>query len=125
VEFWLTDFGQSNMWGEAVPGATVTVTTAHDQYYAWADPECGGCWNIDDTGLIEPGDIVEVIAGEGVLPVVVTIPDPLTADVDTTAGQVFGQIGGWNNRPLEVHGNWTGGYQEVSSDGAGNTLPPI
>jgi uncharacterized repeat protein (TIGR01451 family) len=122
VEFWLSDDGGSSMWGEAAPGYTVWITTAHDVYSTWADPDCGGCWGVDDTGLIEPGDVVELTAGDGIIPVVVTIPDPLSAEIDTSSGEVFGQIGGWNNQPLEVHGNWPDGYQEVAADGAGNYL---
>ena len=122
VEFWLNNNGSSNMWGEALPGSTITVTTAYNQYYAWADPDCGGCWNIDDTSPIEAGDVVEVIAGAGIIPVVVTIPDPLTAAVDSATDEVYGQIGGWSERLVEIHGSWDDGYREVISDPSGSYL---
>ncbi|MFN2228748.1 MAG: hypothetical protein ACK2VA_03170, partial [Anaerolineae bacterium] len=122
VEFWLNETDSSHMWGEAVPGSTVTVTTPLTQVFALADPGCGGCWNIEDVGMLFPGDEVEVAAGEGLLPVVVTIPSPLIAEVDTAAGEVGGQIGGWDERPVEVHGNWPDGYRQVPSDPSGNYL---
>jgi uncharacterized repeat protein (TIGR01451 family) len=122
AEFWLSEADPSHMWGEAVAGSTVTVTTPLTQVFAWADPGCGGCWDIEDAGMLYPGDEVEVVAGEGLLPVVVTIPDPLIAEVDTVADEVYGQIGGWSERPVEVHGNWPDGYRQVPSDPGGNFL---
>ena len=41
VELQLNPDDTADIWGEAVSGP-VTVTTPHDQYYAWADPDCDG-----------------------------------------------------------------------------------
>ena len=94
VHHWLNPWGSSAMWGKAVPGLTVTVTTSGDEYFTVANPSCGGCWNIDVVGNLEPGDAVRVEAGAGVIPVDITIPDPFTATVDTTLNTVAGEIGG-------------------------------
>jgi putative aminopeptidase FrvX len=46
-----------------VPGYPITVTMPHGQYTAWADPGCGGCWNVDNVGIITPGITIMVEAG--------------------------------------------------------------
>ena len=120
VEFWLNQYGSSSMWGEAVPGFVVTVTTPVTQVTTFADPNCGGCWSVEDAGTINPGDSVEISAGKGLQPVSVVIPNPIDVAVD--ADEVYGQVGGWSERPVEVHGNWEGGYQVVTSDPAGYFL---
>jgi len=121
VEFWLNYEGSSSMWGEALPEYSITVTTESGQFYAFAgaDPECDTCWQIDDAGPIQPGDVVTVTAGEGLQPVVVTIPNPVDVGVDPSVNQVYGQVGGWSERPLEVHGNWEDGYQEILTEANG------
>jgi uncharacterized repeat protein (TIGR01451 family) len=119
AEIWMNTDGSSSMWGEAMPGTTVTVTTPYTQVTAWADPGCGGCWNMDDVGFIYPGDTVIVEAGSGIMPVVIEVPDPFTAEADSAADTVSGQIGGWTNEMVEVHGGWPGGYREVETDASG------
>jgi len=119
VEIWMNTSGSSNMWGNAQPGTTVTVTTPYTQVTGWADSGCGGCWNIDDVGVIDPGDTVTVEAGSGVMPVVILVPDPFTANASSITDTVWGQIGGWTDEMLEVHGDWPGGYKEVTTDGSG------
>ena len=125
VEFWFHNDGSADIWGEAVPGYPVTITLPGGQFYVFADPnhpECSGCWNLDTRVPLSPGDSVSVIAGPGQLPVNFTTPNPIEAAVDSTADEVFGQIGGWIERPVEVHGQWPNGYRETTSDGAGNFL---
>ena len=124
VEFWLHRDDSADIWGEAVPDSAITVTTPYSQVYAWADPECGGCWNVGDRVELRPGDAVTVEAGAAIQPVSLTVPDPFFAYVDTNANEVAGQIGGWSERPVEVYDNWSGGFQEVTSDPAGNFLAP-
>jgi uncharacterized repeat protein (TIGR01451 family) len=121
VEFWLNQNQESWMWGEAQPGSTVTITTPLTQVTAYANPQCGGCWNTG-VGELYPGDIVEVAAGAGQYPLTLTIPDPLTAYADAQLDQVWGQIGGWISRTVQVHGGWPDGYREVTSDPDGNYL---
>ena len=121
VEFWLEPNGDTTMWGEAMPGLVVTVTTPYTQFVAAEDPSCSGCW-YGDAGGLYPGDEVTVVAGPGLLPVVVTIPDPFTAQVDASLDQVWGQIGSWYSRTVEVHGQWPDGYREVTTDLSGNYL---
>jgi uncharacterized repeat protein (TIGR01451 family) len=123
VEFWIEPYGHSNMWGEAEPGAQVTVTTPVSQVTTIVgDPECDQCWGIGDVGPIHPGDIVIVESGLGLLPVIVEIPDPLDANASSSADTVSGQVGGWLEDRLEIHGNWPDSYQEVLTDGSGNFL---
>ncbi len=120
VEFWLNTNNSSNMWGQAIHDVPVTVTTPYTQVTAWADGGCGGCWNIDNVGPLYPSDIVIIEAGDGLLPVQVEIADPFNVEVDSESDEVFGQIGGWNNELVEVHGGWPGGYQETTTDSSGN-----
>jgi uncharacterized repeat protein (TIGR01451 family) len=119
VEFWLHPGGTADIWGEAIPGYPVTVTLNSGQFYAWADPGCGGCWNVDGRVTLAAGDPFEVVAGPGLLPVSLVVPDPIEVEVDSTANEVFGQIGGWSERPVEIHGAWLNGYREVQSAGDG------
>jgi hypothetical protein len=119
AEFWLSPTGPSSAWGEAIPARPVTVTTPVGEFYAWADPACGGCWQIEDVGMLVPGDTVEVTADQGLLPVTITIPAPFSVEVDTGTDEVFGEIGGWSERPVEVHGEWPAGYRVVTSEPSG------
>ena len=119
VELWLNPDGNSNAWGNAQPGNTVTVTTSYTQVTAWADTSCGGCWRLDDIGLVRPGDAITLRAGKGLLPVIVRIPSPFSAQADSTTDRVWGQVGGWADRQVEVHAYWAGSYQEVPTDAAG------
>ena len=120
VEFWLNPDGLDWMWGQAQEGATVTITTPYLQVVVWADPACGGCWNLPEPVDINPGDMIHVIAGEGLFPVTIEIPDPLTAEADSDLNEVWGQIGGRAEDWLAVHGWWDDGYRETTTDAAGN-----
>ncbi len=120
AEFWLEPDGNASMWGEAMPGLEVTITTPRGQFIAEEDPSCPGCWR-SEVGELYPGEQVTVEAGDGLLPVVITIPSPLTAEVDVTQDQVWGQVGGYTGT-VQVHGGWENGYQEVQADESGNYL---
>jgi len=120
VHTWLNPWGNSAMWEKAVPGYLVTVTAPGGEFSALADPDCGGCWEIGDVGLLEPGDAITVKAGSGVMPVDISIPDPFMVAVDPSLGIVSGEIGGWSERPVEILGTWPGGTQMVNSDTNGN-----
>jgi uncharacterized repeat protein (TIGR01451 family) len=123
VELWIEPYGPSNMWGEAEPGAKVTVTTPVSVVTTIVgNGECDRCWRIDDVGPIQPGDIVDVRSGAGLLPVIVDIPDPIDADASSSADTVSGQVGGWLEERLEIHGNWPNGYLELLTDGSGKFL---
>ena len=123
AELWMNTTGDSNMWGQAVPG-TVTLTTAYTQVTTWADSSCGGCWPNGgpnpDVGPVHPGDTITVTAGAGRLPIVIHVPNPFTAQADSRTDKVWGQIGGWNNQTVEVHGQWPNGYKEVPTDTSGH-----
>jgi len=92
VHIWLSDYGPSRVWGEAVAGSVVTVTTASDEFYTFASPDCGGCWSVDDAGTILPGEQVEVVAGEGLQPVLIDVPTPFTVEASSASNEVWGQI---------------------------------
>lgn len=119
VEIFMQPGGRTDLWGEAQPGSTVTVTTAYGEATSYADPACGGCF---DTylGLLEPGDWIQVAAGEGLDPIYITVPDPFYAQVDADLNLVTGQVGDWTEEMLEIHGEWEDGYQEVMTDEAGS-----
>ncbi|HET6444592.1 MAG TPA: PKD domain-containing protein [candidate division Zixibacteria bacterium] len=119
VEFWLDRDNTASMWGQAWPDSDVTVTTPYTQIVTYADPGCDGCWEAGFVGELYPGDVVTVTAADGILPVIATIPNPMEAEVDTDGNMVYGMIGGWFTRPVEIHGNWEDGFQEVMSDGSG------
>ena len=117
VEVWLEPDGQSNMWGDVQPGAHVTVTTPADTFYTTAGvDDCPSCWRIEDTGIVNPGDLIIVEAGNAGMPVEIVVPDPFTAVLDRAAGTVSGEIGGWFEEPIEVHGWWEGGWQQLMTD---------
>lgn len=119
VNLWLNPNWSSSIWGEAVPGATITVTTPYTEVTSWADPECDGCWEISNVGQLNPGDIVEVEAGDALMPVTINIPDPFSVEANSFDGEVSGQIGGWASRPVGIHGFWPNGLREVTSDANG------
>ena len=115
VEFWLNQSSMSYMWGHADPGATITITTPREQYNAGAD--VNGDWGTDAHELY-PGEVILVVDSLGIS-VTVTIPDPLEAHADSSLGEVWGQVGGWNNQDVEVHRNWGGDFLLVQTDGTG------
>jgi hypothetical protein len=127
VEFWLSDFDPSSVWGEALEGLVVTVTTNSDVFTTTADPECGGCWSVDNAGTILPGEVVIVEAGEGLLPVEITIPTPFTATASWRSDDAWGQIDHLDNEWIEV--DLFGGptmLTQTGNDGTFNvTFPDI
>jgi uncharacterized repeat protein (TIGR01451 family) len=119
VEFWLNPNGPDGMWGMAEPGTEVTITTPYTIFIVFADPDCGGCWHIQEPLHLNYGDTIEVKAGEGLFPVTIQIPDPVTAEADSNLDEVWGQIGGWVEDNVEIHGYWEDGYQETMTDDEG------
>ena len=121
VNFWFNPGNDDWMWGSAKPGTTVTAKRdSITLFNAYADPACGGCWNIDESIALTPGDEITVTAGDGLLPVVILIPDPLTAYADSSTEEVWGQIDHLDIEMVDVNGNWEEGYQEVYTDSNGN-----
>ncbi len=118
VELWVSQ-GSYGMWGEAMPGVTVTVTKGAEQFTAWADPGCGGCWNIGDIPWVTPGETITVTAGAGLLPVVITAPDPFSVQADSSTDTVWGQIDQPGPEVVNVHLDGYGGMN-VQTDENGN-----
>ncbi|MBN1890393.1 MAG: hypothetical protein JW850_20535 [Thermoflexales bacterium] len=121
AELWMNPLGQaSSMWGAAIPDVVVTVTTPYTQLSAWADPANDGFWSVDNVGPVYPGDVLTVTAGKGVMPVIFQVPDPFTAEADSQAKTVSGQVGGCANQTVEIHAYWPGGYRELVTEGDGS-----
>jgi uncharacterized repeat protein (TIGR01451 family) len=118
VHMWV-DTEHSNIWGLAQPGALITVTTPYTVTNAWADPACGGCWETGDSGQVLPGDWIEVVAGAGVQPVSINVPEPFTADADSGGDQVWGQIDHLDSEWIEVE-LYDGPIISGQTDGDGN-----
>jgi len=120
VNFWFNPGIDDWMWGSAKPGTTVTAERdSITLFTSYADPACDGCWNIDEPVELNPGEIITVTAGDGILPVVIQIPDPLTAYADSSTDEVWGQIDHLDTEIVDVNGNWEGGYQEIYTDSSG------
>ncbi|MBN1657619.1 MAG: DUF11 domain-containing protein [Anaerolineae bacterium] len=119
VEFWLEQDGRTDMWGEAQPGSPITITTPYTTLYTVAN--LAGNWGTF-VGDLFPGDAVTVVAPPGADPITAVIPDPLTAEADSSTDEVWGQIGGWYSQSVQVHGWWDDGYREVVTDLSGNYL---
>ena len=119
VEFWLEPGGNASMWGEAMPGLEVTITTPR-----WASssprkiPSCSGCWR-SEVGAAHPGEQVTVEAGDGLLPALDHHPRPADRRGRHHPGS-GGQVGGYTGT-VQVHGSWENGYQEVQADELGTT----
>jgi uncharacterized repeat protein (TIGR01451 family) len=109
----------SNVWGIAQPDSLITVTTAYSETYAWADPACDGCWETGDSGEVWAGDSVVVVAGAGVQPVAIDVPDPFTAEADSSSGEVWGQVDHLDGDWIEVDLH-DGPTKSVQTDGSGN-----
>ncbi|NLF00243.1 MAG: DUF11 domain-containing protein, partial [Anaerolineales bacterium] len=113
-----SDHGQ--MWGQAQPGVMLTVTTPHTQVTtSVGQPDCGECWTFDDVGPLNPGDAILVVAGDGLVPVAFTIPDPFTAQVDSDTDTVWGQVGGAGGTTIYVNPHWGERGREVPIDPSG------
>ena len=120
VEFWSIGDDHVSMWGAAVPNSIVTIVVPEGTITVTSDGK--GDWSLNDVGHVYPGDVVIATAGAGLLPVVITVPDPYSVQVDTVTNRVWGTIGGALNERMEVHGYWTDGYREELTDGSGNYL---
>lgn len=120
VEFWGIGAGHAGLNGQALPNATVLVDAPDGQFSTTSDDF--GWWNIEDIGPLNPGDEVTVSVVAPLLPVNITIPDPFSAEIDTAAMKVWGQVGGSSDESLQVHGYWPGGYREVHTAPDGSWL---
>ena len=120
VETWSNDGWDTGFWGAAEPGTVVTITAPRDTLTAYADPACDGCFNFNQSTVLYPGESFTVVAGAGTQPVVVTQPDPFAAHSDSWAGEVSGQLGGWSNRPVEIHPWGWNDMQTAQTDANGN-----
>lgn len=124
-QFWLNSSGWSNMWGAAVTGTTVTVWLPREPYSLTSSPDptsCLGCFSFPTYAFLYPGDVVSVTTSGGDPPVTIHIPDPLEAHADSLTSQVWGQIGGWLTREVEVYTQ--NGYiiTTTTTDGVGNFM---
>ncbi len=126
VEMWVGT-ENTDMWGEGIPGP-VTITTPYTQVVVWGDPGCNGCWSTGGIGPLWPGETVTVTAGAGAMPVVITVPDPFTAEADSASDEVWGQIAGAANQQIQIEGYWPGGHRDVWTNAAGQysvTYPDV
>lgn len=123
-EFWLNSSGWTNMWGEVTTATEVTVWLPREPFSltSSADPSCSGCFNFPEHAILYPGDVVTVTTSAGDPPVIIQIHDPLEAHADALTGQVWGQIGDWYTREVEVHTQ--NGYviTTTATDGVGNFM---
>jgi uncharacterized repeat protein (TIGR01451 family) len=121
AEIFMEINGRSDMWGEALESVPVTVTTPSDQFTTMSGSDCPTCWNIDGgIGVINPGDVITIEAGSGAVPVIMEIPDSFVAYASSISDTVWGEIDGWTDDFIEIHGDWPGGYKEAPTDGSGN-----
>ncbi len=120
VGIWMNLGVKDLIWGHAIPGSDVTIITPRDTIYSYADPNCNGCFEINEPIEINPGDTITVTAGAELYPVDFSVPTPLVVNADSTTEQVTGQIGGWDTQTVAIHGWWENGDQEVTSDASGN-----
>lgn len=124
VEFYV-DTQHSNIWGQAGLDVPITVTAPTGVFYTRSDPGSGG-WNIGDVGPVQLGDTIVVAAGAGLQPLTIHTPALFTAQADSSANQVSGQIGGEAEQQVYVDlygintlGSFTddsGSYQAVFND---------
>jgi uncharacterized repeat protein (TIGR01451 family) len=120
VEWVDLDVGGTNIWGCGYSGP-VTVTTAYEER------TYGDCWDDSFDDPFEPGDVVTVAAGEGILPVVIEIPDPFDATADSNTDMVWGQVDALDHEwvTVDLYGDPT---QDVQTDSSGHftaTFPDI
>jgi basic membrane lipoprotein Med (substrate-binding protein (PBP1-ABC) superfamily) len=121
VEFGFSEHNSVGMWGVTLPGTTITITTPYTEVATSADPAQEGRWDAN-AGILPPGSLVTVTATYGgYQPNQATFetPLPFIARADDVGNLVWGQIGGWNEKLVEIHEDWTGGYQEVTTDQEG------
>jgi len=107
--------------GEAVPGSTVTITVNDGDPIPtyFDDPNCDSCFGIHDLIELNPGDAIKVTSSLGSF-ITYTIPDPLTAEVDSDSDTISGQIGGRSEDWVQINTWWDGASYEVITDDLGN-----
>ena len=108
----------SNISGAALPNSSVYIQTATGMYSTQTDM-WGGGWGIGDIGSVQPGDTITVTAGAGILPVIITVPDPYSVSLDTTLEQVWGQIGGTDGQLIAINGNWPDSHRLLTAGSEG------
>jgi uncharacterized repeat protein (TIGR01451 family) len=123
VGHWFNMENRDWMWGEAVPGATVTISVnggaAIPTYFE--DGSCPSCWGIHEPIEINPGDEITIVVDTG-FSLTYTVPDPLTAIADSDDDIVSGQIGGRANDWVNIQTWWDGMDYEVPTDSGGSFI---
>ena len=107
------------MWGLVDPDASVEVKKGEAILFE-ITADSSGDWENPFSVEINPGDVFTVTAGAGLNPVTLQIPDPLTAEASSTTNTVWGQIDHLDHELVEVLGNWSSGFQSVTTDGDGH-----
>jgi uncharacterized repeat protein (TIGR01451 family) len=107
------EVGGTHIWG-CVPATPITITTAVEQRVI----ENGDCFDEWLEYAFQAGDTVTVAAGAGTQPVVIAIPDPFSAQADSAADEVSGQIDALDHEWIEVE-LYDTGTQMVQTDGSG------
>lgn len=104
------------MWGEAVPGSSVTITVNGGDPIPtyFEDPNCDSCWGIHEPIEFNPGDDISVTSSLGST-INYTIPNPLTATADSDTDIVSGQIGGRSEDWVNIYTWWDGGEYPVKT----------
>ncbi|MFO7722000.1 MAG: hypothetical protein R6V49_02145 [Bacteroidales bacterium] len=119
VYFWHNPWRGTWMWGIAQPDTTLTIQINSD-VVATVDVDSIGEWGVEYPIEINPGDEIIVTAGTGLEPVMISFPDPITANAGSETNKVWGQIGGRNQEWVNVNGWWEDGYRELVTDPDGN-----
>ncbi len=109
------------MWGEAVPGSTVTITINDVETIPtyFEDPNCDSCWGIHEPIELNSTDMITVQV-EGGSSIFYPIPHPLTATADSDTETISGQIGSRANDWVQINTWWDGASYEVMTDEYGN-----
>lgn len=121
--------GQLDLWGHAVPGTTVRVTTVNTTATtAVGQPWDPTAWNLYTTGAINAGDTVTVeIEGGLQPPIVLHVPSPLAAAANSALRQITGQVGALNQGQVELD-VYDYLYTTAPTDGTGHftrTVPTM
>lgn len=106
------------MWGEAVPGSSVTIiVNGGEPIFATfenQDPGCPSCWGIEAPIELNPGYNISVTSSLG-SSIYYTIPDPLTATADSDSDTISGQVGGRSEDWVNIYTWWNGGEYPVKT----------
>jgi len=123
VGHWFNMENRDWMWGEAVPGSTVTISVnggaAIPTYFE--DGNCPSCWGIYEPIEINPGDEITIVVDTG-FSLTYTVPNPLTAIADSDDDIVSGQIGGRANDWVNIQTWWDSMDYEVPTDSGGSFI---